>query len=89
MLDHQSKNHLHQDHAFPVGQFSQQVSVQQSGGIAMAKALQEMAAKAKTMPAPSRADTAPWRHFEFLDQTLGFHNLGLPQCPGEHQGKTL
>lgn len=35
--------------------------LQQSGGIAMAKALQEIAAKAKTMPAPKRTEMAPGR----------------------------
>ena len=78
---------------------SQSVLVQQSGGIAMAKALQEMAAKAKTMPAPSRADTAPGHsrdngkgrpsgHLEFLELIkLWVSNLGLPLCPGEHHGQ--
>lgn len=43
--------------------------LQQSGGIAMAKALQEIAAKAKTMPAPNRTEMAPGR----LQQQL--HNV--------------
>ena len=32
------------------------------GGIAIANALQEMAANAKTIPAPSRAEIAPGQH---------------------------
>lgn len=42
----------------------------QSGGIAMAKALQEIAAKAKTMPAPNRTEMAPGRLQQQLHKVL-------------------